>query len=108
MDDVEEDFKDELRDVFQEAIFFNNLETELAIFEALIGEVHFFADRCKEDGLDPELEAIRKEEFKMAYEQYDNYKDVIRPLLKEYMEKVKDTGRPIHIGYYKILRELGE
>ncbi len=104
--DIGSEFKEELADIFSTALFFNNLETELAIFEALISEVHYFGDRCKEDGLDPEVDLIRKEELQYAYDQYNSYKDVVRPLLEEYMVKIKETDEPIHMGYYKVLKQL--
>lgn len=104
--DIESEFKTELEGIFHEAMFFNRLETELAIFQSLIDEVHYFGDRCKDEGIDPELDLIRKEEFQYAYDQYNSYKDTILPLLEEYMIKVKDTDQPIHIGYFKILTQL--
>ena len=106
MDNIETEFKEEFESVFADALFFNDIETKLAIFEALIEEVHYFGDRCKEENLDPEQDLLRKEEFKYAYDQYVEYKDTVLPLLEEYMIKVKETGRPIHIGYFKILVQL--
>ena len=93
---------------FENALFFNNLEKELAIFEALIQEVDYFLKRYQEPDLSPEELVIRKEDLSVVFDQYRDYKKVVRPLLEEYSVRVGDSGRPIHFGYMKILKQLRE
>jgi len=106
--DVQDLFKEELDEAFQEALFFNKLESELAIFEALIQEVDYFLNLYEEDDLTPEEKAIRKEDLRMVFDQYSEYKEVVKPLLEEYMIRISKTDRPIHFGYYKVLKGLRE
>jgi len=101
-----EEFQDEFKDIFQNALFFNKVETELAIFQAWIDEVHYFGNKCTEEDLDPELDLIRKEEFQYAYDQYTAFKETIVVLLEEYMIRIKETDIPVNLGYYKILQGL--
>jgi len=99
--------KELLRDTFQIALFFNEVETHLAIFQSLITELEYFSDRVDGNDLDdPELSLIKKEELKYAYDNYINYKPTIKTLLEKYMVKTKELRIPVFINYFKILQGL--
>ena len=103
---ITDEFKEEFTQMFDVVLLINNIETKLATFQALIDEVEYFSNRLDEEELNPEEEAIRKEELNYSFDQYTEYKQYLIEVLEDYMVKIEQMGKPIDIKYYKILKQL--